>query len=175
MNLTEELKKAVEKRKYEETARYMQQVCEDVLGYERIAECQPIDAINVRSRFETTVKLPTETPFQTEEVEEFIKIKPVKVQTTLRDICWHYGKSSARNPEGIIVNLWYKEVENNFILGCEEINAPPVMTFGYGDRWLGKGETISVSDCQRMFLKIPQYVFTLDYIDFKRFFDIIKK
>ena len=191
MNYVDSLVKAVEKRNYDETVKNIQKVCEEVLGYEKIAECSPEDGIDsvkdeLALHAETVImeiipQIPPEIvdqiPLdQIEVIKAGIRPEIEVIEMVTTDRCYHYANSSRKKPEGIITKLFYERINDNFKLGWRmQPNTLPITVFGYGEKWLDNGEITPVDPCHKSNLQIPEDIYIFSDMNFENFVETIKK
>jgi hypothetical protein len=101
------------------------------------------------------------------------------------DRCWNYGNFSKEDPEGVVTKIFFQRVNDVYRLGIEGFEKvdplvsahdyPPIVMFGYGKRWAGKGELMPALSCYTENLKIPNFIKLFDEIPFEKFIGLIKK
>ncbi len=196
---TDSLLENLGNRSYEGTVKSMRKICEEVLGYKKIAD---------RALAEEEGVL--------EQCNEFIKPMVSEIQSMMNDPelnlpssfmgsetgfvlkynrQMHYGNSLPHNPEGVLANLYHKVehkiniVRNNTdfkplagITSTPSINSmlenfegeeTPIFMAAYGERWWDKGNII---DAKELFgFKIPRDVKILSYITVDDFVEEVRK
>jgi len=184
MIIAQDLRNAVKRKDYNETAASIRRACEDVFGYQLKKECSseyflfndkkiimPSISVSVIQVTDSGIKV-TET-----NMPEFIPKLETKPKDGRFDRCFHYGKTSREGSEGIITNLLYERNNDQIELICDEVGLPPVRVFGYGGDWMleSKEQYISGNTCIKKNLEIPDDVLLLFDVGLEGFVKVIEK
>lgn len=184
MTIAQDLRNAVKRNDYNETAESIRRACEDVFGYQPKKECSSEDFLfndkkTVMPSISVAVMQVTDfgikvTATDTPELIPYLEIKTTNGRF---DRCFHYGKTSREGSEGIITNLLYERNDDKIELICDDAILPPVRVFGYGGDWMleSKEQYISENTCAKKNLEIPGDVLLLFDVGFDGFVKVIEK
>lgn len=168
------LSKALENNSYSGSVESMRMICEDVLGYKKIAEHSTGDEIKINIRSLKTETLKEKSWLSKPNTTLTPEIRNIKI----REICRHYSNNSPIKPEGIINTVLY-EVDDNvpkLFSGHKMLPTfPPTNILGYGERWWDVGEPIGKMSCIYEHLKLPSYIFLVNKIPLDKFVEKVRQ
>ncbi|MFH1473507.1 MAG: hypothetical protein ABIE55_01300 [Candidatus Aenigmatarchaeota archaeon] len=200
---TKSLVKAVESSNYNGTVESMGKICEEVLGYKKIAESsfsEDGDSFDLDgdSAFDLLSDLCVSKEMMCRVKEEIIE--RIKYDTRF----FHYGTGLSHHYEGIVNVLYFKTEQSlqrsrdspNLPLGSQTIvthnkklaydepyffsdgyvmDETPILFSMYGNKWFGKGELDCVPQELKPLIKLPDEINIVDNLTLNEFVDAVRQ